>query len=177
MGRLLEVGTIAKPHGLKGEVIVALTTDREERLAPGSVLETDRGPLTVVEAHPHQHRWRVRFDGFHRREDVDALHGLVLRAEPVDDPDVWFVHDLVGKPVVRADGTPVGSCAAVVDNPAHDLIELDDGRLVPLPFVVDVGDVIEIDPPAGLLDDAAADRAGADDGVPPATRGSEDDAG
>lgn len=149
---MLEVGTIAKPHGLKGEVIVALLTDREDRLAAGSVLQTDRGPLTVVEAHPHQHRWRVRFEGFATREDVDPLHGLVLRAEPVDDPDVWFVHELIGLPVVLTDGTEVGTCTAIIDNPAHDLVELDDGRLVPLPFVVDVGDVIEIDPPEGLLD-------------------------
>jgi len=148
----LEVGTVAKPHGLKGEVIVALLTDREDRLAAGSVLETDRGPLTVVEAHPHQHRWRVRFEGFASREDVEPLHGLVLRAEPVDDPDVWFVHELIGLPVVLADGTEVGTCVSIVDNPAHDLVELDDGRLVPLPFVVDVGDAIEIDPPEGLLD-------------------------
>lgn len=152
MTELLEVGTIAKPHGLKGEVIVRLLTDREERLDPGSVLETDRGPLTVVEAHPHQHRWRVRFEGFARREDVEPLHGLVLRAAPVDDPDVWFVHALIGLPVVLTDGTEIGTCVSIVDNPAHDLVELDDGRLVPLPFVVDVGDVIEIDPPEGLLD-------------------------
>ena len=143
---------MAKVHGLKGEVIVALTTDREERLAPGSVLDTDRGPLTVVEAHPHQHRWRVRFEGCERREDAEALHGLVLRAEPVDDPDVWFVHDLIGKPVVLADGTIVGTCTSVVDNPAHDLVEVDGTHLVPLPFVTSVGEQIEIDPPEGLLD-------------------------
>jgi 16S rRNA processing protein RimM len=163
VSELLEVGTIAKAHGLKGEVIVSLTTDREERLAPGSVLDTDRGPLTVLEASRHQHRWRVRFEGFHRREDVEGLNGLVLRAEPVEDPDVWFVHDLVGKPVVLADGTPVGTCRSVVDNPAHDLLELDDGRLVPLPFVVEVDEVIEIDPPVGLLgdEDDRGDGAGA----------------
>lgn len=119
---------------------------------PGSVLETDRGPLTVVEAHPHQHRWRVRFEGFASREDVEPLHGLVLRAAPVDDPDVWFVHELIGLPVVLTDGTSVGTCTSIVENPAHDLVELEDGRLVPLPFVVDVGDAIEIDPPEGLLD-------------------------
>lgn len=152
MTDLLEIGRIAKVHGLKGEVIVSLLTDREERLAPGAVLDTDRGPLTVVEAHPHQHRWRVRFEGIGSREEAEPLHGLVLRAEPVDDPDAWFVHDLIGKAVVLADGTPVGTCASVVDNPAHDLLELDDGRLVPMPFVVAVGDVIEIEPPEGLLE-------------------------
>lgn len=153
MADLLEVGRIAKPHGLRGEVIVSLSTDRTERLDEGSVLETDRGPLTVVRAVPHQHRWRVQFDGVSSREDADALHGLVLRAAPLDDPDAWFVHDLIGAPVVLADGAPVGTCTAVVENPAYDMIEVDDAALVPMPFVVDVADGrITIDPPDGLFD-------------------------
>ena len=36
--QLLEIGRIGKPHGLRGEVSVSLTTDREERVAPGSTL-------------------------------------------------------------------------------------------------------------------------------------------
>lgn len=153
MTDLLEVGRIAKPLGLKGEVVVALSTDRTERLDPGSVLETDRGPLTVVAAHPHQNRWRVMFEGFSSREDADALHGLVLRAAPIEDDEAWFVHDLVGADVVLADGTAVGRCVAVVENPAYDMVELESGALVPVPFVVEVADGrIVIEPPDGLLD-------------------------
>ncbi len=153
MTEFLEVGRIAKPHGLRGEVIVALSTDRTERLDVGSVLETDRGPLTVVAAQPHQHRWRVFFEGFHTREEADALHGLVLRAEPIEDDDTWFVHDMIGAEVVLADGSVVGECVAVAENPAYDMIELGSGALIPLPFVVDVADGrITIDPPEGLLD-------------------------
>ena len=149
----LEIGAIAKPHGLKGEVIVSLVTDRTERLDPGSVLETDQGPLTVVSAAPHQRRWRVQFEGIGSREEADRLHGLKLRAEPIDDPDVWFVHDLIGCEVVTTDGTVVGRCTAIIDNPAHDMVELDTGALVPMPFVVEVEPRtrIVIDPPDGLL--------------------------
>lgn len=152
VSELLEVGRIAKPHGLKGEVIVGLSTDRVERLDPGSVLETDRGPLTVVRAVPHQHRWRVQFEGVGSREEADELHGLVLRAEPIEDDDVWFVHELIDRAVVTVDGTAVGTCVAVVENPAYDMLELDSGALVPLPFVTEVGDDIVIDPPDGLLE-------------------------
>ncbi len=133
-------------------MIVALSTDREERLATGSELSTDRGPLVVAAAHPHQHRWRVRFEGSARREDAEPLVGLVLRAEPIDDDDVVFVHELVDKAVVLADGTVVGTCVAVVDNPAHDLLELDTGALVPVVFVTEVADVVTIEPPEGLFD-------------------------
>ena len=34
-GPLLAVGRIVKPHGLRGDVIVSLTTNREERVALG----------------------------------------------------------------------------------------------------------------------------------------------
>lgn len=40
---LLEVGRIAKAHGLVGEVNVVLVSNRPERLDPGSVLHTDVG--------------------------------------------------------------------------------------------------------------------------------------
>lgn len=153
MPQLLEVGSIAKAHGLKGEVVVRLTTDRTERLDAGSVLQTDQGPLTVVSAVRHQERWRVRFQGVESREEAERLHGLALRAEPIDDPDTWFVHHLIHRDVVTAAGEAVGRCVAVVENPAYDMLELDSGALVPLPFVTEVtDDTVVIDPPEGLLD-------------------------
>jgi len=44
---------------------------------------------------------------------------------------------------------------ALIDNPASDLLELDDGRLVPLAFLVgyEPGIRIDVEVPAGLLDD------------------------
>jgi 16S rRNA processing protein RimM len=151
---LLEVGRIGRPHGLRGEVVVRLTTDRNERLAVGSVLHTDAGELVVAAARPHQDRWIVAFEGRDRREAVEGLRGKVLRAEALDDPDELWVHDLVGAEVVSAgSGDPVGTCVAVVANPASDLLELDSGALVPVVFVVDHSDgKVTIDPPEGLLD-------------------------
>jgi 16S rRNA processing protein RimM len=152
--RVLEVGRIGRPHGLRGEVVVRLTTDRDERLAPGSVLHSDAGELVVVTARPHQDRWIVSFEGRDRREAAEALRGQVLRAEALDDPDELWVHDLVGAEVVVAgSGDPVGTCVAVVANPAADLLELDTGALVPVVFVVDYGEGrVTIDPPEGLFD-------------------------
>ena len=44
----LIVGRVRKAHGIRGEVVVTLVTDRVERLAPGSVLEADGRTLEVV---------------------------------------------------------------------------------------------------------------------------------
>ena len=57
---LLLVGRINRAHGLKGEVIVDLTSNRLERTAPGTRFETDRGPLEnmarwlEIAGHPKQ---------------------------------------------------------------------------------------------------------------------------
>jgi 16S rRNA processing protein RimM len=151
--RLLDVGRITKAHGIRGEVVVHLVTDRVERVAAGSVLRTDRGDLEVVASRPHQRRWLVTFRGYGDRNAAETLAGLVLRAEAADDPETIFVHELVGTTVVETDGTSRGVVVAVLDNPAHELLELDSGALVPVVFVTACeGGITTIDPPDGLFD-------------------------
>ena len=152
---LLEVGRVVKPHGLRGEVIVDLVSNRpEQRLAPGSVLQSDQGPLEVVSASAHQHRWIVNFAGVGDRDGAEELRDLVLRAEPLEGEDeTLWVHELIGSEVRDRAGALVGSVVAVEANPAHDLLVLDGGALVPMVFVVSSEDgVVVIDPPDGLLD-------------------------
>jgi 16S rRNA processing protein RimM len=151
---MLEVGRVVKPHGLRGEVAVEVVTNRpEQRFAAGSVLMSDRGPLEVVSGRPHQGRWLVTFVGVHDRNEAEALRGLVLRAEPLEEEGALWVHELIGAEVVGVDGRNYGLVEAVEANPASDLLVLAGERLVPLVFVVrqQPGRVV-IDPPPGLLD-------------------------
>ena len=158
---LLSVGRIAKPHGLKGELIVVLTSNRTERVRVGSVLHTATGrQLTIAASAAHQDRWRVRFAEVPDRTRAEMLHGTELFAEPLDDPDALWIHELIGADVVLPDGSAVGNVVAVESAGASDLVVLDDGRMIPMVFVVsntrstDGGFVTVIDPPAGLLDPA-----------------------
>ena len=154
---MLEVGRIDRPHGLHGEVVVTLTSDRLERLAPGSVLATDRGPLAVRSSRPHQHRHLVRFDRILDRDDAETWRSVVLSAEALDDPggDTFWVHELIGCTLLDQHGDEYGTVVSVHQNPASDLLELDDGRLVPMAFLTGhvPGERIEVDVPDGLLYD------------------------
>lgn len=143
---------MVKAHGLRGEVVVKLLTDRRERVAPGSVLHSRRGLLEVVASRPHQGGFLVSFAGVLGREAAEDLNGTVLSAPPLDDPDTLWVHELIDAEVVGVDGTAYGSVVAVEANPASDLLVLDGGGLVPLRFVTDrsAGRLV-IDPPEGLL--------------------------
>ena len=151
---LLEIGRVGRPHGTGGEVTVTLVSNRPERLAPGSELQTDVGTLRVAAVRPHNQRHLVTFAGIDDRDKAEALRGLVLRAAPIADADELWVHELIGARVVEVSGTDRGRVASVVANPAGDLLELVDGTLVPLRFVVDSvpGERIEVDVPDGLFE-------------------------
>ncbi len=152
---LLQVGRIVKPHGLRGDVIVNLSTNRDERVAPGSVLMDAGGTgYTVVRSSPHTGRWIVQFEGCNGIDAAEVLRGTELFAEPLDDPDVLWVHDLVGSEAVDVDGTVLGTVESVQANPASDLLVLSGGALVPLRFVVgnEPGVRVTIDAPDGLFD-------------------------
>lgn len=151
-GARLEVGRIVKAHGLGGEVIVQLSTDRLERLTPGSVLWAGERRLEVRASRPHTGRFLVTFAGLASREAADAVRGAVLSAEALEDPGTLWVHELIGSAVATPDGTDLGRVVAVEANPASDLLVLDGGGLVPLTFVTGTspGRVV-VDPPPGLL--------------------------
>jgi 16S rRNA processing protein RimM len=150
---VLEVGKVLRPHGLRGQVVVRLTTDRTERLAAGAVLSSSAGDLEVVRATPSRDRWIVSFAGVGDREGAEALRDVILKAEPIADPEALWVHELHGAQVLDLNGRHLGVVAAVEANPASDLLVLDGGGLVPLRFVVEHGPGrLVVDVPAGLLE-------------------------
>ncbi len=152
---LLEVGSVVKPHGLRGDVIVTLSTNRQERLAPGAVLAAGDGrQLEVVRSSPHHGRFIVTFDGVDGIDAAESLRGTALYARPLDDPDTLWVHELIGSRVEDGAGTVIGTVVEVEANPASDLLVLDGGALIPLRFVVgtEPGVRVVVELPAGLLD-------------------------
>ena len=120
----LEIGRIGRAHGLRGDVGVKLTTDRLERLTPGSVLHAGERPLVVADARLHSGRWLVRFEGIDDRDAAEGLLGLVLTGDPLPtgDDELCTSHRPAG---ARPQAGP-GYAVSVEANPASDLLVLDD---------------------------------------------------
>jgi 16S rRNA processing protein RimM len=158
---MLEIGQIMRPHGLKGEVVVQLVTNRTDRLDVGSILTTKvaaarRVPteLEVVASRPFQNRFLVLFRGSSSREDAEVLRGVTLLVEPdSSDGEDLYVHELIGKHVLDQHGVDRGMVSAVEANPASDLLVLPGGALVPLRFVLGVdATTIHVEVPEGLFE-------------------------
>ena len=157
-GDRLVVGRVGRAHGLRGEVAVTFSSNRPERSQPGAVLFAGERELVVRASRPHQGRVLIHFTGVEDRSSAEALLGVELTAAPLtdevelDERELW-VHEVVGAEVLDRTGAAVGRVVAVEANPAHDLLVLDGGALVPMVFVVEQREgVVVIDPPDGLFD-------------------------
>jgi 16S rRNA processing protein RimM len=121
--------------------------------------------LIVASARPHGGRLLVRLDGVADRDTADALRGALFLVDsadlpPIEDPDEFYDHQLEGLRVRTTAGVEVGTVAEVLHTAAGELLSVrtEDGEVL-VPFVgaivasVSLADqVIEIDPPEGLLD-------------------------
>jgi len=152
----LEVARVGRAHGLRGEVAVTFTSNRPERTAVGARLFAGERELVIVAARRHQGRWLVQFEGIGDRTQAEQLLGQVLSGEIGQDQgageDLW-VHEMIGCAVVDRDGRELGTVGSVEANPAHDLLVLDGGRLVPIVFVTEHREGrIVVDVPDGLFE-------------------------
>jgi 16S rRNA processing protein RimM len=164
----LVVGQIVRPHGIRGEVVVDVTTDDPAaRFAAGSKLATGTGGVLRIEAlRPHQGRLIIAFEGVLDRTAAEELRGVRLCVDSEDlaapeDPDEFHDFQLVGLSVVDVEGNRLGEVVRIEHGPAADLlvVRLTEGRDALVPFVraivptVDVaGGRVVLTPPPGLLD-------------------------
>ena len=159
------VGTIARAHGIKGQVIVNPETDfLEERFKPGVTLFTARGPITLTTARFQNGRPVIGIEGVATMNDAEKLAGLELRV-PVEElatlPEgTFYHHDLVGCQVVTGSGATVGTVEGVEGTATGSRLVVAGAKgeiLIPLANeicrAIDVaGKRIVIEPPEGLLD-------------------------
>jgi 16S rRNA processing protein RimM len=166
---LVLVGRIARPHGLRGQVVVNPETDFiDERFRSGATLQT-RGAageetLTVSTYRIQGGRPIVAFVGLDGIDDVERLAGQELRVPEAAlqalEPGQFYHHQLIGCVVETIDGGRVGEVERVEGGIGGSRLVVAGDRgeiLVPLASAICVeidpdARRIRIDPPEGLLD-------------------------
>ena len=156
----LEVGYVARVHGLRGEVAVKTFDPDSEAL--GSVRRLvlrlrsgEEREVTVVSSRRAADATLVSIAGVTSRPDADALKGatVFVHREDLAPPEEgeWFQGDLVGLEARTPEGTPLGRVTEVWNTgPVPNLVIEGTG---PEPLVVPFVDefVPEVDVEAGVL--------------------------
>ena len=166
---LIHMGTLARPHGIKGEICVDWYADSPDLLRGVIYLQSgDETPRRVDGAKVRQHQGRPLLTLPHvpDRTAAEGLRGvrvLVARdALPPLDEDEAYLHDVLGLTVVDdTTGHALGVLEEVSFTAGHDLwsIRTPQGVEILFPaveefiisFDLDAGEV-RVSPPPGLLD-------------------------
>jgi 16S rRNA processing protein RimM len=156
----VDVGYVARAHGIKGALRIRTSTD----LSSLTHLELGERSFRVLNAQRDKDDWLVTIEGVIDRNAAEALRGTPVRVDrdaiTVAD-DELLVSDLVGCRVVDAAGQLLGEVTGSFDSGAHEILEVKraNGKELLLPFIdafitnVDLeARTIACDPPPGLVD-------------------------
>lgn len=165
---LVAVGTVIKPHGIRGELCVESHADSPLLFGAGRTLllaSSSSGggkgrpkPYAVTACREHQDRLLVTLAGIADRDAAETLRGLEILVPATDlpEPDEGevYLHALLGARVETADGNPVGVFEGILEGGAQAeydtwIIAAPGGREILLPAVPDF--LLELDPEAGLI--------------------------
>jgi 16S rRNA processing protein RimM len=156
----IEIGGVARAHGIRGEVAIVTHDPDSVILGSCGVIWIAGVEHTIVEARGTQRGWLVLLAGIADRNAAELLRGKPVEvsreALELVEGDV-VLHDLIGCKVVLPDGTPWGEVAAI-DAGLQDRLVIHDGaieRLLPLvdEFVTNIDlatRTVTVDPPDGL---------------------------
>jgi 16S rRNA processing protein RimM len=159
MSDLLLVGTVARAHGNKGQVIVNPETDFvRERFAVGNDLVVEQGGRSttrrIAAVRFQGGRPIVALDGVETMNDAESLAGADLKM-PADalgplPAKTFYRHDLVGCQVQDARGRRVGTVAAVHGPSERSLLVVGSGADEVMIPMVD-GIIVSVDAAAGQI--------------------------
>jgi 16S rRNA processing protein RimM len=156
----IEIGRIARAHGIRGEVVIAAHDPGSDLLDRLSMLWIGGALRGVVRVRNTPRGWLVQLAEVATRSAAEALRGQAVEVDraalELGEDDV-LLDDLVGCRVQRVDGTPWGTIAAI-EGGMQDRLVIHDGdieRQLPLvdEFVTDIdleAGVVTVDPPDGL---------------------------
>jgi len=168
----LIVGRVRRPHGVRGEVLISVDTDR-----PGQVFRPERtlhlgteqaragqGSVIVESMRPTTGGAILKLRGITRREETDPLRGRVLlipagEAEPAAEGEV-HQRDLIGMTAV-SNGEALGTVDDLLELNAVELLLVRGraGKEILIPFVRDLvrsidleARVVNLELPEGFLE-------------------------
>lgn len=147
----LAIGQLRRPHGVRGEMQMALYTDFPERLQVGKqvFLGERHAPVRIRSLRMHRTVMLIAFEEYPDRTAAEVLRNQVVYIQSAALPELpegeFYQHELLGMQVETDQGRRLGVIEEILETGANDvlLIRGDGQEEYLLPFIDDV--VLEID--------------------------------
>lgn len=153
----LLVGKLARPHGVRGEMLMIVLTDFPERLTPDTILYMgdDHQPVTLISTRHHNNGLLATLEGITTREEATQMHGQLLFVRADDRPPLpegeFYLHELLGLMVVSDQGEDLGQVVDWIETGANGVfvVRKPEGGDLLLPDIDDV--VLKVDKKNGVM--------------------------
>ena len=123
----LLVGKLRRTHGVKGDLLMDLTTDFPDRIRPHKILFVGdtHEPLRVRSVRKANKQLIIGFDGFLTCEDAARLRNQPVYVKASELPKLpegeYYHHELIGLNVVTEDGQILGKLAEILETGANEV--------------------------------------------------------
>lgn len=126
---MITIGKITGFHGIKGDVKVYPLTDYPERyMSMESVLigdESNYSNYEIAKVSKHKNNYLFKFKNINSIEDAEILKNKLLfvneKYAVALPEDTFFIHDIIGIEVYRADKTFIGKVKNVISTGSNDV--------------------------------------------------------
>lgn len=159
--RLVLLGVIRRPHGVRGEASVEMLTDDPSRLSEleSVFLVSPRRdkilPARILGCRVHKGRALALFDLFKSPEEVSDYRDWSVEIPESESRDLgedeYFIHDLIGLEVRDVTGRTIGTVSEALESSVQLLLRVEraSGGSFEMPFAAAL--VRSVDPEAKLL--------------------------
>ncbi len=170
----VHMGTITRPHGIKGEICVDWYADSPNLLRKEFFLQRGSEPMqSMNDAKVRMHKGRplLTLPHINNRNDAEGLRGVCIYVErdalpPLPDYEA-YLHDIIGLNIIDHDSNTRIGILEAVEFPSEQMIWIiraEGGQEILLPaveefiisFDMEAGEIY-VSPPEGLLDIYLAD--------------------
>lgn len=153
----LMIGKLRRPHGVKGELSLELTSEQPEKITSGMSVFIGKKKLAVKisQLRSANKFWLVSFEGYEDCEHVDGFRNQFLYTRTEDSPPLptgrYYHHEIIGLKVYSETHEPLGVVSEILVTGANDVyvVRNENGSEVLLPAIKSV--ILEIDRGAGIM--------------------------
>ena len=166
----LLVGSLRRPHGVRGEMVMEVLTDFPERLKPETkvFVGPSRNPVVIEGTRIHGEGLLIKFEGVGTPEEAGRYRNQPVYVTAADRPPLpdgqFYEHQVIGFSVVEDESNElIGTLSGIMRTGANDVyvVARPDGSEVLLPVIasvvlkLDVGTrTVRVHLLPGLIDDS-----------------------
>ena len=123
----LAVGTLRRSHGIRGDLLVDVTSDFPERLKPGTFvfLGEKKQPLKITRRKLHNDGLILGFEGINNAEQTAKYRTQMIYVKAEDRPALpegeYYHHQVLGLNVVDENNVALGTISEIIVTGANDV--------------------------------------------------------